>query len=147
MVSVLPDTSTPFGQRVAAHLREDLVAWLTTVAADGTPQPNPVWFLWDGETILIYTLNGAWRLEHIRRNQHVAFHLNGDEAGNDVVVITGEARITTGEPLADQTAAYVAKYAGHIKRAFSHGDNWTNDHWAQDYAVTVRVTPSRVRGF
>jgi PPOX class probable F420-dependent enzyme len=142
MVSVLPDPSTSFGQRVAQRLREEPVAWFVTTGADGTPQPNPVWFLWDGASILIYTLNSARRLEHIRRNPHVAFHFNSDADGDDVVVITGEARITMGEPLADQNAAYVAKYADRIKSTFSE-----NANWAQQYAVTVRITPTKVRGF
>ncbi len=46
------DTSTEFGQRVAGHLANDQVIWLTTVNPDLTPQPSPVWFLWDGETLL-----------------------------------------------------------------------------------------------
>jgi predicted pyridoxine 5'-phosphate oxidase superfamily flavin-nucleotide-binding protein len=31
-------------------LHEAHVIWLTTVDADGTPHPNPVWILWDGDT-------------------------------------------------------------------------------------------------
>jgi hypothetical protein len=42
MSSVLPDPATPFGERVARRLREEAVIWLTTMGADGTPQPNPV---------------------------------------------------------------------------------------------------------
>ncbi len=45
--------STPFGARVAQRLREEHLIWLTTVGADGTPQPNPVWFLWDGASVLV----------------------------------------------------------------------------------------------
>jgi PPOX class probable F420-dependent enzyme len=142
MSAALPDPTTPFGQRVTERLRDEPTAWLTTVGADGTPQPNPVWFLWDGESILIYTLNDAKRLEHIKRNPRVAFHFNSDDAGNDVVVITGDARITTGEPPASQNPAYLAKYAARIERTFSDEPDW-----AEHYAVTMRVTPTRVRGF
>ena len=42
------DTATPFGERAQRRLRDDKLAWLTTTSADGTPQPVPVWFLWDG---------------------------------------------------------------------------------------------------
>ena len=53
------DESTDFGQRVARHLTDDPVVWLTTVTPGGQPVPNPVWFWWDGEeTIRIYTLPG-----------------------------------------------------------------------------------------
>ena len=27
--------------------------WLTTMGSDGTPQPTPVWFLWDGDNLWI----------------------------------------------------------------------------------------------
>ena len=43
------DTSSSFGRRVVERLENEHVVWLTTVAADGTPQPSPVWFLWDGQ--------------------------------------------------------------------------------------------------
>lgn len=45
---VLPDADSEFGQRVRARLRDEQVIWFTTVGADGTPQPNPVWFIWQG---------------------------------------------------------------------------------------------------
>ena len=42
------DESTEFGARVARHLREEIVVWLTTVSPAGAPVPRPVWFLWEG---------------------------------------------------------------------------------------------------
>lgn len=38
------DPTSELGAKVAARLEEQTLAWLTTVSADGTPQPNPVWF-------------------------------------------------------------------------------------------------------
>jgi predicted pyridoxine 5'-phosphate oxidase superfamily flavin-nucleotide-binding protein len=38
------DTSTEFGAKVVQRIEEQKLAWLTTVSADGTPQPNPVRF-------------------------------------------------------------------------------------------------------
>ena len=57
-VSWRPDTTTDFGRRVERRLRDEYLVWLTTVRADGLPQPSPVWFLWDGETVLIYSQPG-----------------------------------------------------------------------------------------
>ena len=48
------DLSTDFGQRVARRLREERIIWLITIDAQQVAQPVPVWFWWDGETILIY---------------------------------------------------------------------------------------------
>jgi len=140
--SVLPDPTTPFGARVARQLREEMVIWLTAVAADGTPQPNPVWFLWDGTSFLIYCQRGAKRLEHIQHDPRVALHFNSDPQGSDVVVFTGAARIATGEPPADQNRAYLAKYRDGIEEVVGS----LQDFVAQ-YSAPVRVTPDRVRGY
>ena len=72
------DTTSEFGTRVAQRLQQEGIIWLTTVRGDGTPQPSPVWFLWDGETFLIYSQPGAPKVRNIARSPKVALHLNGD---------------------------------------------------------------------
>ncbi len=42
------DEATEFRARAARRLREERIAWLTTVGGSGMPQQVPVWFLWDG---------------------------------------------------------------------------------------------------
>jgi PPOX class probable F420-dependent enzyme len=139
---VMPPTSTPFGERVAKRLREEKVAWLTTVGTGGTPQPNPVWFLWDGDTILIYSMTHAARVANIKRNPHVAFNFDGDGRGGNIIVIAGEARISPEEPSAAENDAYVAKYGASIA-----GGPWgTPENFAAKYTVPVRITPLKVRG-
>ena len=56
-----PDFTTTVGRRCLERLRTEKAIWLTTVAPDGTPQPNPVWFTWDGETVLVYSHRDAFR--------------------------------------------------------------------------------------
>jgi PPOX class probable F420-dependent enzyme len=143
MSSVLPDESTPFGQQVARRLREDLIGWLTTVGIDGTPQPNPVWFLWDNEKLLVYNRTDARRLVNIRRNPRVSFHLNSDEDGDGIIVIAGEAQVSTSEKLASEVPEYVAKYRQHISDIQSGG----MENMAQQYPVALYILPMRVRGF
>jgi PPOX class probable F420-dependent enzyme len=139
--SILPDPSTPFGRRVQERLQHARVIWLTTVGADGTPQPNPVWFLWDGSSFLIYNLGDAQRLRHIERNPRVALHFDGNGQGGDIVVFSGSARRSPSEPPADQAPAYVDKYRDLIARNFG-----TPEAFARRYSVALRITPERVRG-
>ncbi len=45
--------------------------WLTTVHPDGQPQSVPLWFLWNGETFLVYSQPGSQKLRNIGRNPRV----------------------------------------------------------------------------
>jgi PPOX class probable F420-dependent enzyme len=137
----MPPTSTPFGERVARRLRDERIIWLTTVGADGTPQPNPVWFLWDDGTFLIYSLPHAARVANIRRNPRVSLNLDGNGRGGDIIVITGDAHLRPDEPPADQMPAYVEKYKDYIESSFG-----TPANFAAQYSVPIRVTPTKVRG-
>ncbi len=138
----MPATDTPFGERVARRLKDEKIIWMTTVGADGTPQPNPIWFLWDGTSVLMYSQPGSARLPHLRRNARVALHFDGDGQGGDIIVLAGEARLSPNDPPADQNPAYIAKYGDMI----THGPWRTLAAFAADYALAVRITVSKVRG-
>jgi len=141
--SVFPDPTKPYGERVQRRLREDIVVWLTTVGADGSPQPNPVWFLWDGESILTYNRADAWRLVHVRTRPRVALNFDGDGRGGDIVVITGRAELTRGEvPPPHEVPAYLAKYRARMSRV-----SGSPEAFSRRYPVPLRVWPLRVRGF
>lgn len=138
----LPSLDTSFGAHVSRHLREDSIVWLTTISLDGMPQPNPVWFYWDGATFLIYTTAGAARLRNLAHNQRVSLNFDSDADGNDIVIFTGAACVASDEQPADQHQAYLAKY-----RAAIDADFGGPAAFAAQYAVPLRVTPSKVRGF
>jgi PPOX class probable F420-dependent enzyme len=90
--SALPDSSTAFGERVRRRLREEQIIWITTVGKDGTPQPNPVGFLFqDDNSILIYNMVTANRINHVVDRPQGALHFDGDGTGGDILVFTGTA--------------------------------------------------------
>jgi len=135
------DTKSEFGGRVARRLKDEPIGWLTTSAADGTPQPSPIWFLWDGETALIYSQPNTPKLRHIAANPRVSLHLDGDGRGGDIVILTGEARVIEATPPVNENPAYVAKYAAGIKQL-----GLTPESFGQAYSVPVRFTPAKLRG-
>jgi len=139
-MSTMFDTSTAPGADAIRHMREDVVAWLTTVAPDGTPQSSIVCFFWDGESIVTYSRPGAPKVANIRANPRVCFHLNSDEYGNHMVTIEGTARIDTSAPPTDQVPAYLAKH----RRPY---EVWGMDphRTAEDFSLALRITPDRVR--
>lgn len=136
----IPDS--PFGARVRQRLRDEHLVWLTTVADDGTPQPNPVWFLWDGaDSVLIYNDNRARRLDRLAEGRRVSLNFQTDAAGDDVVVMTGHAEPAADAPGPAENGAYVAKYASGIA-ALGGGATY-----AERYDVPVRIRIEKVRGF
>ena len=139
---LLPDPSTVFGEAVRRRLRDEQVAWLVTVGADGTPQPNPVWFLWDGRDVLVYNRPDAKRVAHVRRRPNVALHLNGDDGGGSIVVVTGRAELVDDVPPPDRHPDYVAKYGGPMERV-----SGTQQRFAREYPVAMRIHTAKVRGF
>ena len=143
MTFQLPDLSRPFGERVARRLRDERLVWLTTVDANGMPQPTPVWFLWDEatSTFLIYSRSDAKRLEHIKRNSRVALNFDGNGSGGDIIVFTGVAEVSTADPPADQLPAYVENYRDFIARRYD-----TPEQFASIYSVALRMQPRWIRG-
>ncbi|MGH8862798.1 MAG: TIGR03667 family PPOX class F420-dependent oxidoreductase [Jatrophihabitantaceae bacterium] len=141
-MSVIPDSE--FGARVRKRLHDEQLAWLTTTGADGTPQPNPVWFLWepDDEAVLVYNANNAKRLDHAAVRPRVALNLQSDEHGDDVVVLTGTAEQALDAPPVDRHEAYLAKYDAGIVRIGSDRANF-----ARDYSAPLRIRITKVRGF
>ncbi len=134
------DTGTDFGARVVRRLREEWIGWLATVGADGTPQPSPVWFLWDGSSFLIYSKPSAPRLRNIERSARVSLHLDGDGKGGDIVVLTGDLR-PSDDPPANEVSDYVSKYADAIARIGVDAAGF-----AATYSVALRLEPDRLRG-
>jgi len=129
---------------ISSHLKqrllEEKVAWLTTVRADGVPQPTPIWFLWQERTFLIYSKPNARKVRNLRQNPHVAINFNTDAGGEHVVVIRGEATVEEGAPPADHVAAFLDKYRQGIADL-----EMTPESMAREYSVAIRVKPQSVR--
>ena len=132
------DTTTKAGARAGRRLREEVMIWLTTVRSDGQPQSVPGWFLWDGETFLIYSQPGTQKLKNIGRNARAGPHLDANDRGGDVVRAEGTAEVVQDIPPAGEVGAYVEKYRESIARI-----GFDPDGFARAYSIALRVTPER----
>lgn len=137
------DFTTEFGQRVQRRLEEEYVVWFTTAGADLTPQPRPVWFVWDEGAFLIYSKPDAHKVAHIREHPHVALHFNSDpRADEDVTVFLGVAELDPGAPPAHRMPAYLDKYTDGIA-----GLDMTPEEFSAEYSLAIRVRPTKLRGW
>lgn len=135
------DESTEFGARVARHLREEIVVWMTTVTPSGAPLPMPVWFIWDGAgSVPMYSQDGA-RIRNIEANPRVTLNFGGDGRGGDIVVLSGRAAVDRDAPPGNENPDYLAKYDRHIARL-----GMSPEAFAREYHVPVRIQLTRLRG-
>lgn len=136
------DFSTAHGQRTQERLETEQVVWLVTTSKDGTPQPSPVWFLWHGGAVTIFSDPDAPKVRNIARTPRIALHFN-DRDGGDVVVLTGTASVGGQETFSEAAReAYVAKYAEGIKSL-----NLSPEGMFQQYSAMITFTPEKLRGF
>ncbi|HYH92192.1 MAG TPA: TIGR03667 family PPOX class F420-dependent oxidoreductase [Candidatus Saccharimonadales bacterium] len=134
------DPASTQGARALERLSTDKIAWLTTVGPDGQPQSSPIWFLWvDGE-VFLYSHKTAPRNRNLAARPTVAFNLNTDPGGDDVVTMEGVARFDPDAPLASAYPDYLAKYHGFLAEY-----GWEATHMDREYPIAVRITPTRWR--
>ena len=126
--------------QVGEKFDEELVGWLTTVTPEGQPKNSIVWFLRDGDDVLIYSRPGKPKLASIAANPRVAFNLRSDRHGHSVVTIEGAATIEDDPIPAHLIPQYVDKYSESIK-----ANGWTNQSFAEDYSVLIRISVDRLR--
>ena len=138
------DFNTKFGRVVKKHLKDEYFVWFTTVDVNGTPQPRPVWFIWENDTFLIFSQPNAHKVRHVMNNAKVSLHFNTeDEAGEKhIIVFVGEASFETDAPPANKIPAYLKKYRSGIE-----GLGSTPEEFASGYSTAIRVKPTEVRGW
>jgi PPOX class probable F420-dependent enzyme len=135
------DFTSPLGRRVNRRLRQEQIIWLTTVDRHGSPQPRPVWFHWDGRTVLIFSERHTAKVQHIARNRNVGLSFNTSKDGGDVAVLIGEAVVSRRRPPLARIKAYLQKYKQGLKDI-----GLTVPQFAASYSVPVLVTPRSMRG-
>lgn len=133
--------NSDFGKRVLKRLDEERIIWLVTVRSDLTPQPSPVWFWWNGKTILIFSRPNKPKLRNIIENEKVALHFDSDGRGGDIVIFNGKAEIVEDIPPANEVSAYLRKYREGLKRI-----NMSPENFTKSYSIPILVKLYNLRG-
>lgn len=124
--------------QIERHLISDQIAWLTTVTPTGWPAPKPVWFIWNGSAITVYSLNTGAKLRHIQASDKVSLHFDSGPGGGDIVVISGHARLVPDAPPPSKFPGLLDKYLPAIE-AMNQTPQWYDD----EYGTAIRITPVR----
>ena len=134
----MADQKKPNNAHVEQRLREEPIVWFTTVRPDGRPHTVPVWFLWDGETFLIFSQPGNLKIRNLQRNPHITLALDGTKQGGDVVTVEGEAELLSEPSRNILVPAFGEKYASMIKTM-----GVDTEGLVEDYSQPIRIKPAK----
>ena len=133
------DMSNPKHVRVDERLRTNTIIWLGTVHPVGKPHLVAVWFLWDGETILIFSKPDQ-KIRNLQSNTRVIVALDDTRGGDDAITIEGEAALLERGSVTPALPLYAEKYAYLLAEY-----GWTGESMGREYTEPIRITPTRFR--
>ena len=88
------------------------VAHLAYTWRDGTPRVIPIWFHWDGETIVLGSPPNAPKVDVLPNNSKAALTIDRDEWPYHALLIRGTAHVETVEGVTPEYAACAERYFG-----------------------------------
>ena len=97
-----------------------------------------MWFLWDGESILIASKPGARKVRNIREHRCVMVGVGDPEADFDVGLVGARAELTTLSTRRLLDVGLREKYAARLDALGLSGEEF-----AATYSQVIRVSPSR----
>ena len=138
----MSDTAPAQRAHIEARLRADPIVWLGSVRPDGRPHFVPVWFFWDGTSVLVISQPDTQKIRNLRANPRVVLAVDGTRGGDDVALVEGTAELLAEPTSLAGMPAFFEKYATPIAEF-----GWTPEGMAAEYSQPIRVTPSRFLGW
>lgn len=77
----------------SAILEKNAYAHVATVAPDGSPQSNPVWFEWDGSRLLFSTIKSRQKYKNLKARPEVAVSILDPDEPYRCLELRGVAEI------------------------------------------------------
>ena len=123
--------------RLDRFLSTEPVVWLSTVRPDGAPHLVPIWFTWDGSSLLVFSKPGAQKVRNLRANPVAMLALGEPEDDFDVALAEATVRLLD-EPARDLPPAHLAKYGERMAAL-----GLSTEEFLATYSQVMVITPSR----
>ena len=121
----------PVPERYHDILTSKALGHMATTDDQGRPQVNPVWFIWDGEHVLISVKAETVKYRNLRRDPHVAISFLDPNNPERHVEIRGE--VTAFKRYEDLS------FVNQLARKYT-GEDFKHGHAGEErYRLTIRV--------
>lgn len=123
--------------RLDRFLSREPVVWLSTVRPDGAPHLVPIWFTWDGSSLLVFSKPAAQKVRNLRANPVAMLALGEPEDDFDVALAEATVQLLD-EPAHELPAAHLAKYGERMAAL-----GLSPDEFLATYSQVMVISPSR----
>ncbi len=123
--------NAPVPDRFHDLLESATLGHLATVDGDGRPEVNPVWFIWDGEHVLLSVRASTRKYRNVRRDPRVAMSLLDEKDPQRYVEVRGE--VVDFERYDDLT------FVNQLSRKYTGVDYQYGHAGEERYKLTIRV--------
>ena len=120
-----------------AFTRNPLLAILSTVNPNGTPQSTPVWYEYDGEAFIVTSFADRIKVRNIRRNPAVSLVVMDTVSYGEPLTVNGTAELIE-EGAQEATLRGAIRYQGEELGKISAA------HMAGRPRMIIRIKPARV---
>jgi PPOX class probable F420-dependent enzyme len=114
------------------------VVWLSSVRPDGGPHVVPLWFLWDGDSFLVFSKPDAQKVRNLRSNPRAMVAIGEPGLEFDVELIEAVAEVVPTPTRDVLPSAFARKYGERVARG-----GLTCDRYADVYSQPIRLRPTR----
>jgi PPOX class probable F420-dependent enzyme len=136
----VPALTTALPARVRSFLAEPRFAAVATVDDDGAPRQAVVWFLLDGDTIVINSLHGRRWPTNLRRDPRVSIAVT-DASAETWVGLTGTVEVVDDQ---EQAQADIAAMARRYERDPADAERLIESRFRTQRRVSFRLRPTGI---
>jgi PPOX class probable F420-dependent enzyme len=137
----MPTTTTPLPDHVRLFLAQPRYASIATVDADGAPRQAVVWYLLDGDTIVVNSLEGRLWPTNLRRDPRVSISVTAADR-EEWVGLTGTVEVVEDQEQAQADIAAMARryHRDHPEAA----EELIESRFRPQQRVSFRLVPTRI---
>ena len=121
------------------------VAVLAYLRKDGRPNQTPIWYRFDGSSILMSTVTDSPKHRALVRDPRVTLMIQDERPPYRAVIVEGEVDLEPIDPAEDPTVGIDVRYFGRLGAAEYR--KMTAEAHAQTRLTALILRPTAVKGF
>lgn len=126
-----------FDDQLQTILRQPVIARFTTIRPDGYPHTVPVWFMLDGDDLLVFSLRDTRKVKNGLANPKGCLSLGGDPPDSPGYLIDGDLTVED-----DPEHLVAARITNHYETPEKAQEDLAA--WREEDFVVLRLSPRRV---